>query len=74
MPNAWLSHAGPGQLEKELQEGAWLPLNCSPELVIKDRVLGWQPGKPKPVWTELLGLLGEEGKKLVKLVYSDADE
>ena len=52
-----------------MQSGAWLALECSPELIIKDRVLGWQPGKPKPVWTELLALLGEEGEKLMNLVY-----
>ncbi|KAL3901755.1 MAG: hypothetical protein SGPRY_012235 [Prymnesium sp.] len=64
---------GPGQLQQELESGAWIPLDCSPALVIKDRVLGWQPGKPKPVWTELLGLLGEEGSKIIDIVYPEDD-
>ncbi|KAL1524430.1 hypothetical protein AB1Y20_019325 [Prymnesium parvum] len=65
---------GPGQLEQELESGAWLALDCSPELVIKDRVMGWQPGKPKPVWTELVGMLGDEAKGLMEMVYQADDD
>jgi putative AlgH/UPF0301 family transcriptional regulator len=60
-----------GQLEDEYAAGAWLALECEPSVVIKDRVQGWRPGKPKPVWTELVKSLGEEGDKLVSAVYQD---
>ena len=51
--------------------GAWLALDCDPSLVIKDRVLGWRPGRPKPVWTELVRHLGEDGDKLASQIYPD---
>ena len=60
----------PGQLEDELKKGAWLALECAPSLVIKDRVMGWRPGRPKPVWTELMNeLTGEEAQRLMSQVY-----
>ena len=49
-----------GQLQKEVDDGAWLPLKCTPDVVFKDRVISWRPGKPKPLWTELVQLVGDE--------------
>jgi hypothetical protein len=51
------------QLEDELRAGAWLALECDPSLVIKDRVVGWRSGKPKPVWTELMNVLDTKEAK-----------
>jgi putative AlgH/UPF0301 family transcriptional regulator len=66
---------GAGQLEDELRAGAWLALECDPSLVIKDRVVGWRPGKPKPVWTELMNVLDtKEAKRLVGQVYRVSSE
>lgn len=63
-----------GQLEQEMQAGAWIALDCAPDLVVKDRVIGWQPGRPKPVWTELLGLVGPELNSVMKMVYQNGPE
>ena len=63
-----------GQLEEELKAGAWLALDVPPSLVVKDRVSDWRPGKPKPVWTEMLNYLpDDEGKikKLIDQIYDD---
>lgn len=58
-----------GQLQEEFDAGAWIALDCDPSLVIKDRVSGWTPGKPKPIWTELVKLLGDEGQKVFQQIY-----
>eukprot|EP00316_Scyphosphaera_apsteinii_P024267 CAMPEP_0119325344 /NCGR_PEP_ID=MMETSP1333-20130426/65565_1 /TAXON_ID=418940 /ORGANISM="Scyphosphaera apsteinii, Strain RCC1455" /LENGTH=319 /DNA_ID=CAMNT_0007333309 /DNA_START=157 /DNA_END=1116 /DNA_ORIENTATION=- len=63
-----------GQLEQEIANGAWFVLDCAPELVIKDRVMGMRPGKTKPVWTELVQLLGEPLKEYYAQVYSPGIE
>lgn len=62
-----------GQLEEEYKAGAWLALDADPSLIIKDRVAGWRPGKPKPVWTELMQYLDEtqETQRIVQQVYPD---
>ena len=60
-----------GQLEDEFKAGAWLALDCEPSLVLKDRVSGWRPGRPRPVWTELIKLLGSDDEKLLRQVYPD---
>jgi len=65
---------GAGQLEDEFRAGAWVVLKAEPSIVIKDRVASWRPGQPKPVWTELVKHLGEEGKKLVEQVYPEEQE
>ena len=65
---------GAGQLEDEFRAGAWVVLEAEPSIVIKDRVASWRPGQPKPVWTELVKHLGEEGKKLVEQVYPEEQE
>ena len=57
------------QLQEEFDAGAWIALDCDPSLVIKDRVSGWTPGKPKPIWTELVKLLGDEGQKVFQQIY-----
>ena len=41
--------------------------------MIKDRVSGWQPGKPKPVWTELVRALGADFAPVLKQIYPNAD-
>lgn len=61
----------PGQLQEEIEAGAWLVLDCDADLVMKDRVSGWQPGKPKPLWTELVRALGDDFKAVMQLVYAD---
>jgi len=61
----------PGQLKEEIEAGAWLVLDCDAELVMKDRVSGWQPGQPKPLWTELVKALGDDFKPIIQLVYAD---
>ena len=64
----------PGQLEDELKAGAWLNLEVPPSVVTKDRVGDWRPGKPKPVWTEMMNYIDEDNKKvcdLVKQIYGD---
>jgi len=66
---------GAGQLEDEVKAGAWLPLECDPAVVIKDRVMGWRPGKPKPVWTELMNCLDSpEAQRIVGQVYPKQGE
>lgn len=61
----------PGQLQEEIEAGAWLVLDCDADLVIKDRVADWQPGKPKPLWTEMLRALGDDFEPMLRLVYAD---
>ena len=58
-----------GQLEEEVAARAWIPLACDPAVVLKDRVEGWRPGKPQPVWTELMRQLGDEAEAMLKIVY-----
>ena len=66
---------GAGQLEDEMRAGAWLALDCAPEVVIKDRVMGWRPGRPKPVWTELMNALDDkEAKRIIAQVYPNKGE
>ena len=66
---------GAGQLDDEMRAGAWIALDASPARIIKDRVMGWRPGRPKPVWTELMNALGsEEAKRLLRQVYPASDE
>ena len=60
-----------GQLDDEFAAGAWLALECEPSVVIKDRVQGWRPGKAKPVWTEIMQTLGDDGEKNLRLVYPE---
>ena len=62
----------PGQLERELADGAWLALEAEPALVIRDRVLDVRPGRSKPVWKELVEQLGPEGQPLLAAIYGDA--
>jgi len=65
---------GAGQLEQELQSGAWLALDVPPSLVVKDRVSDWRPGQPKPVWTEMMNYLPSDDvtvKKLIEQIYGD---
>jgi putative AlgH/UPF0301 family transcriptional regulator len=58
----------PGQLAAELESGAWLALDVPPSLVVKDRVADWRPGKPKPVWTEMMNYLPSDDVKVKKLI------
>ena len=60
-----------GGLQAELDDGAWLALDVAPALVIKDRVGEQRPGAPKPMWTELMRLVGAEVKGLVEMVYPE---
>uniref|UniRef100_A0A7S2BPL3 Uncharacterized protein n=1 Tax=Haptolina brevifila TaxID=156173 RepID=A0A7S2BPL3_9EUKA len=60
-----------GQLEEELKAGAWLALDAPPSVVIKDRVAGWRPGKPKPVWAEMMNYVQDDAavRRLVDKIY-----
>jgi len=62
-----------GQLEEEFKQDAWIALQCEPSVVLKDRVAGWQPGRQKPVWRELLKYLGDEAGKIIRQVYPQED-
>ena len=62
---------GRDQLKEEIEAGAWLVLECDSELVMKDRVSGWQPGKPKPVWTELVRALGADYEAVLGQIYPE---
>ena len=31
----------------------------------------WEPGQPKPLWTELVKALGDDFKPIIQLVYAD---
>jgi len=65
---------GKGQLEEEYKAGAWLALDAEPAVVIKDRVANWRPGRPKPVWTEIMKYLGDAGQKIIDQVYPQGDD
>jgi putative AlgH/UPF0301 family transcriptional regulator len=58
----------PGQLQRELEGGAWLALDVPPSLVVKDRVSDWRPGQPKPVWTEMLKYLPSDDDAVAQLI------
>jgi len=63
-----------GQLEAEFKAGAWLALDVPPSLVVKDRVSDWRPGKPKPVWREMMDYLAcedDNAAKLIEQIYGD---
>jgi putative AlgH/UPF0301 family transcriptional regulator len=61
---------GAGELEAEFKSGAWVVLDCEPDLVVCDRVLDWaQVGKKKPFWRHLVELLGD--RALLEKVYRD---
>lgn len=44
---------GPGELQIEIQEGAWYTASSSRSLVLKQCL-----GLPVPLWQEVMGLMG----------------
>ena len=56
---------------QEIRDGAWLVLDTPADVIIQDRVMDSQPGKPKPVWTELVQLLGDEAESYIAELYGD---
>ena len=64
----------PSQLEKEIQDEIWIVAQVSKDVIFRNRDrLG--PMRAKPLWKEILELLGDDYKHILDLVYDDdADE
>jgi len=64
----------PGQLDEEVGNGAWFVLKVDPEIFLKDRILGWQPGRRKPIWRDLMKEVkgDEEVSQVFSKVYPEA--
>jgi len=62
-----------GQLEAEVAAGAWIVVEGSPELVLKERLDGSGARRAKPVWAEVLSALGEPGRTAYEAVYGSGD-
>jgi len=62
-----------GQLEAELAAGAWFPLDCDAEVVIRDRVMASRPGRQRPFWKELMEAVSNETsvREVLREVYSE---
>lgn len=57
---------GAGQLEREVAAGAWFLGSCSKELVLKHCI-----NLEKPLWREVLELMGEEYAEISKRAYGE---
>lgn len=57
-----------GQLDQEMENGAWFVFKVDPEIFLKDRIPGWQPGRRKPIWRDFMQLV--EGDEEVSQVFS----
>ena len=63
----------PSQLEKEISDGTWIVAQVSKEVIFRNRDrLG--PMRAKPLWKEVLELLGKDYKHIIDLVYDDDDD
>jgi len=58
---------GPGQLEAEVKRGTWYCAACAKELVLKPVIQ-----LPKPLWREILELMGGEYAECSRRAYSDS--
>jgi len=49
-------------------------LKVDPEIFLKDRILGWQPGRRKPIWRDLMKEVkgDEEVSQVFSKVYPEA--
>ena len=59
----------------QVKAGAWLILECDPQMVIKDRVADWRPGQLKPVWTEFMDCLTDEAdaRRILEQIYPEGE-
>eukprot|EP00850_Spirogloea_muscicola_P023512 SM000363S13636 [mRNA] locus=s363:75177:79012:+ [translate_table: standard] len=57
---------GPGQLERELQAGVWFLGSCSTNLVLKQCIR-----LPKPLWREVLELMGGQYAEASRRAYGE---
>ena len=58
------------QLEKEIRDGSWIVASVSKEVLFKSRDrLGAK--RAKPLWTEIMELLGGEYKDIRDKLYDD---
>lgn len=63
----------PSQLEKEIQDETWIVAQVSKEVIFRNRDrLG--PMRAKPLWKEILELLGDDYSHILDLVYDDDDD
>jgi len=61
----------PMQLEKEIQNGTWFVASASKEVLFKSRDrLGSK--RAKPLWTELMELMGDEYRLVRDKLYGDS--
>lgn len=62
-----------GQLAAELEAGAWFPLDCDAQVVIRDRVMASRPGRQRPFWKELMEAVSSEPgvKEVLREVYDE---
>jgi len=62
----------PEQLEKEIQDGTWYIAKVSKEVIFKSRDrLGSK--RAKPLWTEIMDLLGGKYREARDMLYDDVD-
>lgn len=63
----------PSQLEKEIMDETWIVAQVSKEVIFRNRDrLG--PMRSKPLWKEILELLGDDYKHIMDLVYEEEDD
>jgi hypothetical protein len=62
----------PSQLEKEIMDETWIVAQVSKDVIFRNRDrLG--PMRSKPLWKEILELLGDDYKHILDLVYEEED-
>jgi hypothetical protein len=63
----------PSQLEKEIMDETWFVAQVSKEVIFRNRDrLG--PMRAKPLWKEILELLGDDYKHILDLVYDEEED
>lgn len=63
----------PSQLEEEIMDGTWHVTTVSKEVLFRNRDrLG--PKRAKPLWTEIMELLGDDYKHIVELLYGEEED
>lgn len=63
----------PSQLEREIEEGTWLVCRVSKEVLFRSRDrLGAK--RAKPLWTEIVELLGDDYKHIRDQLYGEEEE
>ena len=60
------------ELDKQIEQGAWFPVEVSKEVLFKSRDrMGTQ--KAKPLWTEIMDLMGGDASKIKDEFYKEDD-